>query len=250
MTMTDEADILRAQLALDGELDAEAQLAFERDLELRPELAAAFARLAGLGEAIREHQPREAAPERLRARIEQLAAPARPRRPWVGAALAAGLALFAALAGFEAGRAGRDDPTLAALVSGHERAVLSGQPFDVASSDRHTVKPWLAARAPLGAFVPDLGADGFTLIGGRLEILDARPVPTVVYRRREHLISVAELPLSQAASGTAVVEGYHVARWRDAERAYVAISDLDAGELATFAERFAKAAADATPAPP
>ena len=243
--MTDEDDILRAQLALDGELDAQAQLAFERELAERPELAAIYARHARLREALREHTPREAAPVRLRARLEKLGASAPPRRPWLGAALAAGLAGFAALAGFEAGRAGRNDPALAALVSGHERAVLSGQPFDVASSDRHTVKPWLAARAPLGAFVPDLGVDGFALIGGRLEILDGRPVPTVVYRRREHLISVAELPLSQAGAGAAVVEGYHVARWRDDERAYVAISDLDAGELAIFAESFAKAAGNA-----
>ena len=248
--MPDEADILRAQWALDEELDAQAQLAFERELGERPELAAAYERLARLSGAIREHAPGEAAPARLRARLEALAAPARPPRPWLGAALAAGLAGLAALVGFEAGRAGRDDPTLAALVAGHQRAALSGQPFDVASSDRHTVKPWLAARATLGAFVPDLSADGFALIGGRLEILESRPVPTVVYRRREHLISVVELPLAAAGGGATATEGFHVARWRDAERAYVAISDLDAGELATFAERFAKAAENARPATP
>jgi anti-sigma factor RsiW len=112
------------------------------------------------------------------------------------------------------------------------------------------VKPWLAARTTLGAFVPDLGADGFPLVGGRLEILDSRPVPTVVYRRREHFISVAELPLASAGGGPAAAEGYHVVRWRDGERAYVAISDLDAGELATFAERFAKAAQNIKPATP
>ncbi len=243
--MPDEADILRAQLALDGELDAEAHRAFERALAERPELAAAYGQFSRLSGALREHAPQEAAPERLRARLEELAAPSRQPRPWHGAALAAGMAGLAAFAGFEAGRIRRDDPTLAALLAGHERAVLSGQPFDVASSDRHTVKPWLAERTTLGAFVPDLGADGFVLVGGRLEILDSRPVPTVVYRRREHLISVVELPLSEADGGATAAQGYHVARWRDGERAYVAISDLDAGELATFAERFAKAAGNA-----
>ena len=237
--MTD--DPMRPHLALDGELDAAAEVAYERALAERPEEAAAYGRLKRLRADLRAHAPRETAPDRLRARIERMGAPARSGS-WVPTALAAALAAAAALGGYQAGRAGRGDPTLAALVAGHERAALSGQPIDVASSDRHTVKPWLAARAPLGAFVPDLSADGFPLLGGRLEILDRLPVPTAVYRRREHLISVVELPLSEADGGAADVEGYHVARWRDGERAYIAISDLDAAELSGFAQTFAKAA--------
>ena len=245
--MTD--DPLRPPLALDGELDAAAQITFERALAERPEAAAAYGRLTRLRDAVRTHAPRETAPERLRARIERMGAPARPRL-WRPTAWAAALAAVAALAGYEAGRAGRGDPTLAALVAGHQRAALSGQPIDVASSDRHTVKPWLAARAPLGAFVPDLGAEGFALLGGRLEIVDRRPVPAAVYRRREHLISVVELPLSEAGGGAASVEGYHVVRWRDGERAYVAISDLDAAELGIFTDKFEKAAEAAKSARP
>ena len=236
----------RAHAALDGELDASQQIAFEEELRRSPELAAEYERLRALKALIREHAPREAAPERLRARIEALAAlapaatrPVRSAPRWP--ALAAGVVVAAALAGYWAGRAG-GDPQLAALVSGYQRAALSGQPFDVASSDRHTVKPWLAARAPLGALVLDLAADGFPLVGGRIDILDSRPVPTLVYRRREHLIAVTELPLSQAGGGAATLEGYHVVRWRDRERAYVAISDLDASELQTFADDFVKGA--------
>lgn len=196
-----------------------------------------------LRRAIRDHAPREAAPERLKARIEALAAPAPAvsRKATAMAAMAAGLAVAAALAGYQAGR-GTKDPDLAALVAGYQRAALSGQPIDVASSDRHTVKPWLTARAPLGALVLDLAEDGYPLIGGRIDVVDRRPVPTLVYRRREHLISVSELPLSQAAGGATALEGYHVERWRDGERAYIAISDIDASELAAFAELFRKRA--------
>ncbi|MDE3177317.1 MAG: anti-sigma factor, partial [Pseudomonadota bacterium] len=144
----------------------------------------------------------------------------------------------AALAGYAAGR-WRADPTLPTLVAAYQRAALSGQPVDVASSDRHTVKPWLAARAPFGALAPDLADDGFPLIGGRIDILDRRPIPTLVYRRREHLISVSELPLAQGGGGAATLAGYHIERWRDGERAYVAVSDIDAPELAAFAAAFA-----------
>jgi len=248
--MSDEASPLRAHLALDGELDASQRLAFEEELRRSPELAAEFERLRALRRTIREHAPREAAPEALRARIEALAAPSPPRAapppariPPRWPAMAAGLAVAAALAGYGVGRAGGGDPELAALVAGYQRAALSGQPIDVASSDRHTVKPWLTARAPLGALVLDLADDGFPLIGGRIDILDARPVPTLVYRRREHLIAVTELPLASAGGGgMATLDGYHIVRWRDRERAYVAISDLDADELQTFAADFMKAA--------
>jgi anti-sigma factor RsiW len=244
--MTDDAipPAQRAQLAIDGELDAARLIAYERDLALKPELAAEHARLLALSEAIRAHAPREAAPESLRARIEAMAAPARPARraPW---SIAAGLAFAVALgAGLLALRAssGRD-ATLDALVAGYQRAALAGQPFDVASSDRHTVKPWLTARAPLGALVLDLADVGYPLAGGRIDLIDGRPAPTLVYRRREHFISVTELPLSQAGGDGATREGYHILRWRDGERAYVAISDIDSDELAGFVGYFrAKAA--------
>ena len=238
--MSEDA-LSRTQMALDGELDAANQLAFEQELRRSPELVAEYERLRALRDAIRRHAPREAAPEGLRAQIEALAAPApaAPRARWAPAALAAGVAVVAALAGYWAGRAG-GDRQLAELVAGYQRAALSGQPIDVASSDRHTVKPWLAARAPIGAFVPDLASAGYPLLGGRIDIVDGRPVPTLVYRRREHLIAVSELPLSAAEGGAAAFEGYHVERWRDRERAYVAVSDLDAGELSAFAAIFRK----------
>ncbi len=241
--MSDDAFSLRAHMALDGELDAVHQLAFDEALAGSPELAAEYARLRALRETIRAHAPREAAPQRLRAQIEALAAPrpapsiARGRVTW--GAMAAGLAAAAALAGYWAG-ARHGDPTLAALVAGYQRAELSGQPVDVASSDRHTVKPWLATHAPLGSLALDLASDGFPLIGGRIEIVGGRPVPTLVYRRGGHLIAVSEFPLSDAQAGPSTLDGFHVARWSDRERAYVAVSDIEADELSAFVALFVK----------
>ena len=235
----------RAQLALDGEVDAANQLAFERDLARSPELAAEYARLLRLRTALREHTPREAAPERLRARLEQMVEimPRRRRTPWAMAAGVAAAVVLAAGAGIALRTTSSADPALAALVAGYQRAALSGQPIDVASSDRHTVKPWLASRAPLGAEAPDLADAGYPLVGGRIDIVDRRPVPTLVYRRREHLISVSELPLSEAGDGFATLDGYHIVRWRDRERGYVAISDIDATELTAFTAVFRRVSA-------
>ena len=55
------------------------------------------------------------------------------------------------------------------------RAEISGQPFNVASSDRHTVKPWLAGRTTVSASIVDLAPEGFPLVGGRVAIVDRIP---------------------------------------------------------------------------
>jgi anti-sigma factor RsiW len=71
----------------------------------------------------------------------------------------------------------------------------------------------------------------------------------LVYRRREHLIAVTELPLGHeegpSAPAASVEGGFHLQRWRDPERAYFAVSDIDAGELSAFVAAFRKAAATA-----
>jgi anti-sigma factor RsiW len=252
--MSDDDKILRAQMALDGELDAVHQLAFDQALAQSPELAADYDKLRALRDTIRAHAPREEAPAGLRASIEALAAPtamepaaragATPPRVRVAwGSIAAALVAVAALAGYWAG--GRsDDMTTTALVAGYQRASLSGQQVDVASSDRHTVKPWFTTHAPLGALVLDLVSQGYPLIGGRLDVVGGKPVPTLVYRRGGHIIAVSEFPLSAADSGPSVVDGYHIKRWRDRERAYVAVSDIEVAELDAFVAEFVK---NATP---
>jgi anti-sigma factor RsiW len=45
---------------------------------------------------------------------------------------------------------------------------------DVASSDQHTLKPWLDVKLDFPAPVVDLSGDGFTLTGGRLDLTGHR----------------------------------------------------------------------------
>ena len=67
---------------------------------------------------------------------------------------------------------------------------MAPQPTDVSSSDRHTVKPWFNSRIPQSPQVVDLADKGFPLVGGRIDVIGTRPVPTLVYRHRQHLISL------------------------------------------------------------
>ena len=94
--------------------------------------------------------------------------------------------------------------------------------------------------------IVDLASQGFPLAGGRVAVVDRIPAPTLVYRHNEHLVAVTELPLDASAGarggGIETIDGYHVARWSDANLAYVAVSDMDEETLADFVQAFRQAA--------
>jgi len=246
-----EDQILQLQAALDGELDAIGTLAFERACAADPELAADFSRAKALDAALRRAAPVEPAPAALRARMAALAAP--PKQSWrerfsVPSFFAAPWPAMAAslMVGVVAGAGALSllPPALSpdqALVAAYVRTQIGGQSVDVVSSDRHVVKPWLAGRAPLAVAALELSSSGFPLVGGRVEVIDGKVVPTLVYRRREHRIDVTELPLSghdDRILRLDSLEGYHMARWSDADRSYVAVTDLPVAELADFVTLF------------
>jgi len=250
MSDTDRRDdnLLRLNAALDDELDAAHRIELERELASDPQLRASLRRLSAVSEAARRQARREPAPPALRAAVAALGRPkAAARRAYspLAAALAAGVIIGAAAQMLlVASRA--PDPVATALAADFARAELSDRPYDIASSDRHVVKPWLATRAPLGVEAVDLADKGYPLAGGRIAVVGATPVPTLVYQRREHWIAVAELPLSLAGAAAnsreQTLEGFRLVRWADRERGYVAVSDIDADELAAFVVAFRAAA--------
>jgi anti-sigma factor RsiW len=245
----DDDSELMLNAALDGELDAAGMLKIDQQRAAGPEFAARYARLEALRAAIRDHAPREAAPEALRARIAAMArrpqSAARPQRtPWfqaLAAALAIGLALGAGADRLLEARQPADATN--AIVASYMRSRLSGQPVDVATNDRHNVKPWLAGKIGGGTTVVDLSKDGFALIGGRVDVVDATPVATLVYQIREHFIDVTQWPNPADGASREKRDGFTVLRWSDSAHAYAAVSDLPPAELEAFATVFQKAAA-------
>jgi anti-sigma factor RsiW len=262
---TSDDRILRLNAALDGELDAASSLELEREMAANPALAAEYRRLEALRASIARLVQRETAPKALADRIAALgaptarAAPSPVRRPvWSGArvlALAASVAAvgFATGAGLTSLRQSATPGAAAGLVSDFARASIAGQPYDVASSDRHTVKPWLAGRTTVSAAIVDLASQGFPLAGGRVAVVDRIPAPTLVYRHNEHVVAVTELPPgaegAPADGAIQTIDGYHVARWSDASLAYVAVSDMDEQTLAEFVAAFRQAGKPASEAP-
>jgi anti-sigma factor RsiW len=125
----------------------------------------------------------------------------------------------------------------------HRRAMLASLPFDVASSDRHTVKPWLAARLGFSPPTADLADQGFVLAGGRVDVISEKPVPTLVYRYHEHVISLVAIPASGAAAAPSPrsAGGLNAVTWTDAGYRYWALSDAEASVVARFVSAFRQA---------
>ena len=262
-----EGRLLLLHAALDGELDAAGSLEMERMIAADKELAAEYARLVALRKAVREQTPRATAPQSLRARvlasIEDKSSPAAERALARSSVLSNWRQLAAAVAatavltlGLQHVVATMNAPNLMmqSIVSAHMRSQISGQPVDVVSSDRHTVKPWLASKLPISTAVVDLASEGFPMLGGRIDIAAGGGAPTLVYKRREHLISVTELPADKGrfpeTPKLRSLQGYPVVTWSDGQRAYVAISDLTPSELDAFVAAFREAARKETSEPP
>jgi anti-sigma factor RsiW len=145
----------------------------------------------------------------------------------VGAALAAGIALFV-LAPAQQGLL--DD-----VVASHVRALQPGHLEDVVSTDQHTVKPWFDGRIDFAPPVKDLAAQQFPLLGGRLDYLNDRPVAALVYGSDKHIIDLYVWPGGgQPMPRTASRNGYNTVHWSENGMDFWAVSDLEAGKLSDF----------------
>ena len=123
-----------------------------------------------------------------------------------------------------------------AVAASHRRGLLATSPVDIASSDRHTVKPWLDAKLGISPPATDLASQGYPLLGGRVDVLGANTVPTLVYRHNEHLITVLAAPgaHSETAPAAETAGGYNIVHWTQGGFGFWAVSDIEPAELAAF----------------
>jgi anti-sigma factor RsiW len=255
---------------LDGELDPITSQTIEQHLRDCPNCDQAYKTHGSLIRVIGNATPYYKAPAELRERIQsslrdeiadlptrnvaqdtQALFPRREPRPrailwetsWNWLALAAAI-IFAAIIAFtlvpRLQRPGADQFLATQLIASHVRSLMANHLTDVASSDQHTVKPWLDAKLDFAPPVVDLASEGFPLIGGRLDYLDNRPVAALVYQRRKHFINVFVWPGEAAATRPAMEmshQGYQLLHWADPDFNYWAVSDVSANDLQTFKQQ-------------
>jgi anti-sigma factor RsiW len=249
--MTCEETRLLVHALIDDELDAGHARAVEAHVAGCPACAAELRDFRMLRQSLAAPELRHQAPSALRARIENalpsrpLAAVAPSRRSllqgfamggMLSGALAAGAVVFVL-------RRDEDQRILGDVVSAHLRSLQGDRLIDVQSSDQHTVKPWFNGRLDVAPPVVDLTAQGFALIGGRLDYIDGRPVAAIVYKRRAHVINlfVAQVGTLVAGperrAGIDQVQGFNIWHWTRADLGFWAASDINAEELREFGDK-------------
>jgi anti-sigma factor (TIGR02949 family) len=242
----------------DGEVDRFRGHSLRKHLQGCAECSAQYDAIVQLRKQLRSEVPYYRAPPALQERVvaaldaAQAREDAPPRRSgerwsWIGAGALAGCA--ATLCAWVIGTAvleGLANEDLAVeATTAHVRATLGDHLIEVASSDQHTVKPWLSARLDYSPPVPDLAQDGFVLVGGRLDYLARQHVATLVYRYRLHVIDVFVRPESSRASWAVPrsVRGFNVARATGSSMEWVAVSDVSPDVLSAFVGTLARGGA-------
>jgi anti-sigma factor RsiW len=243
----------------DGEIDDLQGRSIEQHLRTCADCAMKYRGILALRAQVRAEVPYFPATPALRERVRAMlanardVAPARPRPVpdrwrWLSGGALAGCA--ATMLAWTLGTAVIDwranEDVAVEAVTMHVRATLNNHLIEVASSDQHTVKPWLSARLDYSPPVRDLASEGFALSGGRLDTLDKQRVATLVYRYRLHTIDVFVRPeMAHGPSELRTVRGFNVAHATGSGMDWLAVSDVSADVLTAFVQRLARA--DAAP---
>jgi anti-sigma factor RsiW len=231
---------------LDGELDPAGSIAFEAHLASCKDCGKEFALYKDLGAAVRNTAEYFTAPLELRNAIVAQLRPSPGKAVWspsrspvwqvlVGAVAA----LLIATVGLNTMLTHRSAEDLIAqeVVASHARSLMANHLFDVVSTDRHTVKPWLDRNLDFAPTVVDFAKQDFAMAGGRLDYLDDHQVAAIVYRHRQHIVNVFIWPAADAGDSAQrwiTQQGYNIAHWTESGMNYWVISDADRSGLNDF----------------
>jgi anti-sigma factor RsiW len=155
---------------------------------------------------------------------------------WLPALAVAAIAIFAVVLWTNHFREHlREGHLVSELVDQHVAALASANPVDVVSSDRHTVKPWFEGKIPFTFDLPELQGSPFTLLGGRASYVDQSPAAELIFRLRQHQLSVFIFQQSEktgpCASTAMPAYSFSVRSWTRNGLCYFAVGDVSGDDL-------------------
>lgn len=238
-------------MALDAELPGDERAAYEAWLEANPEMKARSVRYAADQTALREAFAGvldEPVPPRLKKIVlgEASKPAAASRSRWWLAAAAAGFLAVGGLGGYFAGVTGlgREDPAEDQLaeeaIAAHViYAAEKRHAVEVPASDKDHLQTWLSNRVGLKLVAPDLMADGFQLVGGRLLPAGEHKAAMLLYEdetgNRISVFVTAEPARSSKGTYALAADGPHAVYWMDKGYGCAVVGSLPGGRLGKVA---------------
>jgi anti-sigma factor RsiW len=239
---------LRLQAYFDAEVDAVTAADIETHMEGCLECRTLYEALGQLHGELQRKLPQARAPQALRARLirtldeedgtaappprRQARADWRTRSFWVGASSGLGIGAIAATLALWLLMPPLAAPLVDEVVGAHVSSLMSTHLIDVVSTDQHTVKPWFAGHTEVSPIVADFDAQGYRLVGGRVDYLEHQRAAVVVYRHGPHVINVFSWAATRRSlPGQVTRHGYHAVFWQVGDLQYCAVSDTSWDEL-------------------
>ena len=234
---------------LDREMDRVAQSELEAHLEGCADCARELASLEALGKVVRQGAPRYTAPASLRAQLlaakdagdqkEPLSEMHQPRWWAMAAAVALAFVLGAGVMTWRSSYVAESSTRQALLhdlLTSHLRALAATSPVDVISSNRHTVKPWFAGKIGQSPPVQDFVAEGYQLVGGRMDYVGEQRVAVLAYSRGQHVIDVYLLPATarEIEQRPVQVRGFWMAAARVQDQTAWVVADINDQDFTRF----------------
>jgi len=231
----------------DQELDTATSTEFAEHLATCPACSALRADREALRQTLKTRAPYFAAPASLRpAVMRQLSSAQNPpsvarRAPWWQMM---GLATFAATVSslltvwmLRSPMENTVLPWQEQVVTHHVASLADPQHrIEIASNNRHNIKPWFNGKVDFAPTVADLSADGYVLLGARLDQRGPQPTAALIYQLREHTFSLFMTRATQAEPVMIkTVRGFSVATWASGGVRFAAVADADVREIRRFA---------------
>jgi anti-sigma factor RsiW len=234
----------------DGELPADEARALGEHLRECPSCAAESLSRVQQKRALQAAGQRFAPDPAFRARIQEsigVRRPARWNRFWFPVLASAMALLIVGALPLTLNRdRQREQQLLSELADLHVATLASSNPVDVVSTDRHTVKPWFEGKIPFTFNLPELQDSPFVLVGGKVSYLNQSPGAELIFRLRQHQISVfifQERAFEERGLGTMRADNsaqsarsFNVHSWGHNGLRYFVIGDVSTQDLDKLSE--------------
>jgi anti-sigma factor RsiW len=229
---------------LDGELDHGRRLALEQHLTLCPLCRSLLEERQEFRTFFVASVPRCNTSPELEAKV--LAAVRRAqakqklsflRRPWIYTLAVVAVSVFL---GLKILFPDAERELFRQAVLRHSRSLSTLNLVDVASSDPAVVKPWLTARLNFAPPVVGSPASGYSLVGGRVDLIQSRSVATLVYKNDRDVVTLFCWPpkIEHISNSDYLIDGYHVYTWSNAQCNYIFVSRLSDRAMDEFEDSF------------